>query len=162
MLASSIIVEGKGSVASMRFRLNQPQIVYETFEGEVLAINLDSGTYYSIPGMSAKVWGWLIDGVPVESVRRAMLASCIGDGPTIEADLRSFVHRLETEKLIAPIEDASDAEEPQMAVPAPTPYTPLTIDGFTDMQDLLLLDPIHDVEQEGWPLVRNPENKRDS
>ena len=162
MPVSSMIVEGKASVASMRFRLNQPQIVYETFEGEVLAINLDSGTYYSIPGMSAKVWRWLVDGVPVEFIRRAILASCIGDGTTIEADLRSFVHRLETEKLIARLEDASDAEELQIAVTAPTPYTPLTIDVFTDMQDLLLLDPIHDVEQEGWPLVRNLENKSGS
>jgi hypothetical protein len=31
------------------------------------------------------------------------------------------------------------------------PFTPPALTKFTDMQDLLLLDPIHDVGSGGWP-----------
>ena len=31
------------------------------------------------------------------------------------------------------------------------PYVPPQIERFTDMQELLLLDPIHEVDDTGWP-----------
>lgn len=30
-------------------------------------------------------------------------------------------------------------------------FTPPVLNKFTDMQELLLLDPIHDVDETGWP-----------
>ncbi len=34
------------------------------------------------------------------------------------------------------------------------PYAPPALETYTDMQELLLLDPIHDVDETGWPAAR--------
>jgi hypothetical protein len=36
-------------------------------------------------------------------------------------------------------------------VPAAATWSAPTLEVFTDMQDLLLFDPIHEVGPEGWP-----------
>ena len=48
--------------------------------------------------------------------------------------------------------------------PAPAPvsvagvaYTEPSLSVFSDMQDLLLLDPIHDVSEAGWPMPKPAE-----
>jgi hypothetical protein len=33
----------------------------------------------------------------------------------------------------------------------PGAFQPPTLESYNDMQDLLLLDPIHDVDDMGWP-----------
>jgi hypothetical protein len=52
---------------------------------------------------------------------------------------------------IDPSESAT-ATEWTMPLPATKcPYIPPILNRHGDMQDLALLDPIHDVEGEGWP-----------
>jgi hypothetical protein len=70
----------------------------------------------------------------------------------MEKDLEAFVSLLETHELILP-----SAREPAKAPAVPTdkrPFKPLKLEVYTDMQDLLLLDPIHDAEEAGWPLTK--------
>ena len=62
-----------------RFRLNDKQVVFERFDDEVLAINLETGTYYSLPNLSAQIWNWLLDGADVQAVKDVLLASYDGD-----------------------------------------------------------------------------------
>ena len=38
------------------------------------------------------------------------------------------------------------------------PFEEPKLEKYSDMEDLLLLDPIHDVEDEGWPKANVPEN----
>ena len=33
-------------------------------------------------------------------------------------------------------------------------FLPPEIDIFSDMQDILLLDPVHDVDESGWPILK--------
>jgi hypothetical protein len=37
---------------------------------------------------------------------------------------------------------------------ATTPYLAPVLNAYSDMKDLLLLDPIHDVAEEGWPIPK--------
>ena len=39
-----------------RFKVNTPPVIHETLDGEVIVVNLDTGTYYSIPGTGAEIW----------------------------------------------------------------------------------------------------------
>lgn len=39
-----------------RIRINTPNVVGEEFEGEVVAVNLESGTYFSLLGSAADIW----------------------------------------------------------------------------------------------------------
>ena len=36
------------------------------------------------------------------------------------------------------------------------PYVPPVLEKFTDMQDLILLDPVHEVSERGWPHAAIP------
>lgn len=36
------------------------------------------------------------------------------------------------------------------------PYQPPQVEAFNDLQDILLLDPIHDVDEAGWPMAAPP------
>jgi hypothetical protein len=51
-----------------RYALNQPRVVGEVIDGEVMVINLDTGVYYSVTGAGAAVWPMLVGGAtPRES-----------------------------------------------------------------------------------------------
>ena len=138
---------------SARFRLNDKQVVFERFDDEVLAINLETGTYYSLPNLSAQIWNWLLDGADVQAVKDVLLASYDGDAGTIEAAFTQFVDKLRQDALIVP-DEAVELNAPIniAAGVAKKPFTDPVIEIYTDLQDLLLLDPIHDVDDRGWPV----------
>jgi Coenzyme PQQ synthesis protein D (PqqD) len=121
----------------------------------VLAVNLDTGTYYSMPGLSGLVWTWVINGVPLADVTKSLLLACNDVPQSIEADVEAFVSQLHANGLILP-----SAGEPKQAPALPLDkqsFKPLLLEVYTDMQDLLLLDPMHDVAEAGWPLAKPEE-----
>jgi len=138
----------------MHFRINEGSAVQEAFDGEVLAINLDTGTYYSMPGLSAQVWAWLIKSVPVDTIIQALNEMCDGDPATIATEVDAFIAKLQEHELIVPSEAPALGLEPARSQAAADRIpVSLPLDIHTDMQDILLLDPIHDVGESGWPTV---------
>ena len=47
-----------------RLRVNSPNVMSETIEGEVIVINLATGSYYSLKDAGAAIWHALADGAP--------------------------------------------------------------------------------------------------
>jgi hypothetical protein len=137
-----------------RFRISSAQIAHETFENEVLAINLDTGTYYSFPGPSGSLWSLLVQGASVDTVVRMLADAYHEDSTSMNEAVHQFLDRLREEQLIVMDESASDPRELKPVNGVTTPFVSFELNKFTDMQDLLLLDPIHDVEEAGWPLAR--------
>ena len=43
---------------------------------------------------------------------------------------------------------------PLPALAAKKPYTAPAVQKYDDLEDLLLLDPIHEVDEAGWPVAR--------
>jgi Coenzyme PQQ synthesis protein D (PqqD) len=136
-----------------RFRLNDKQVVFERFDDEVLAINLETGTYYSLPNVSAQIWNWLLEGADLQAVKEMLVANYDGDADAIESAFTQFVDKLHQDALIVPDETVkSNAPISIAAGMAKKPFTDPVIEIYTDLQDLLLLDPIHDVDDRGWPV----------
>lgn len=157
ILASGHFTEGEQvMLSSARFRVNDKQVVHEIFDGEVLVINLETGTYYSLLGSAARIWTGLVGGASIASMTQALGAVYEGDPAVIEAAVVEFVSKLAQQSLLVP----DEMPAPQVAVEIggiggpKAPFAAPTLDVFTDMQDLLLLDPIHDVEEAGWPVVK--------
>ena len=44
------------------FPVNEPSVVYEAFDEEIIVMNLDAGNYYSVTGTGRTIWIDLIDG----------------------------------------------------------------------------------------------------
>ena len=133
-----------------RYELNSPPIVAELVEGEVIAIDLDRGSYYSLEKETAAIWTALISGRNGREILAA-LPPASEAAERLAGELQGFVEALLTEKLIRP---SAPARRPEGAIGMVAPWAAQTLrfERFTDMQDLLILDPIHEVDEEaGWP-----------
>lgn len=132
------------------FRLNEPDVTFEGFDGEVLLINLANGNYYSLRGSAVGIWPWLLEGHTVSAMAGAVASLCDTPIATLETDIKAFVDQLLAQDLITPRDDAptSDIDTTTAKLDA---YASPSVEAYTDMQDLLLLDPIHEVDVTGWP-----------
>lgn len=138
---------------SRQFQINAPSVVAEVIDGEAVIMNLASGHYFSTQGVGALVWTQLTSGVS-ESEIRDMLAARYGIASgDAAAATAAFVSDLEQHELVVPrvlpfAGTIDVADQAQGAWSAPV------LNVFTDMEDLLLLDPIHDVSEAGWPMPK--------
>jgi hypothetical protein len=136
------------------FLLNEADVIAETVDGEAVIINLNSGLYFSADGCGGYVWQALCDGrTPAEISARLSSAFPAQDAALIEADVRSFLEAVLAADLLAPRLAADAATAPEPALPAAYQRPQLSI--YSDFQELLKLDPIHEVhEAAGWPAPR--------
>ena len=134
---------------TQRYELNNPPMIAELVEGEVIAIDLERGSYYSLLGPAAQVWSSI---VARHSAQEILAAVVPAPAPgSLEGGLLAFVDALLAEQLIRPSVAQSRPAAP-IAPLAPWPAEGPRFERFTDMQDLLILDPIHEVDDEaGWP-----------
>lgn len=134
--------------SGLRFRVNAPSIVSEVLDGEGVMINLDTGTYYSASGVAGAIWSLLESGADAVEIA-GWLEATWGRRPGLRDQLDAYIAQALAEQLIVP--DASRTAPVLPPVRSRTDYTPPALEVFKDMQDLLLADPIHDVDQAGWP-----------
>lgn len=133
--------------ATARFSVASPNIVWQAFDEESVAINLESGVYYSFNPAGALIWRLVEGGASPAEAAALVLES--GAPPEALDQILGFCEKLLEESLLAP---AANGTAPQTApVETPLPWAPPTVSIYTDMQDLFLLDPIHDVDEAGWP-----------
>ena len=138
-----------------RYGVEAPRVVYETFDDEVVVLDLESGSYYSLRATAA----WIFRAAAGGASRTAIAAAFApgpedrgnGDFADVHAAVGAFLDSLVAEGLLVP--RPGTATSPAGLDPSGDagPFTPPRLEKFTDMQDLLLLDPIHDVDETGWP-----------
>jgi hypothetical protein len=132
----------------MSYTVASKAIISEIIAGEAVIIDLDTGIYYSMDGCAAYIWHALTQSAPLGEIATA-LHGCV-DAPAegvIMQQMDALAADCAANGLLTPAPDAS-AWQP-IALPAryPTP----TLNLYSDMQTLLLLDPIHESDEMGWP-----------
>jgi Coenzyme PQQ synthesis protein D (PqqD) len=131
------------------WRLNRESVSHDVMHGEVVAIHLGTGIYYSLRGTAAVIWQMLQIPVEAAAVTVALAEACRVETAAIETDVGRFLQRLREEQLI--VEEVSADPVPGTVAAGLTVYAAPELERFADLQDLLLLDPIHDVGAQGWP-----------
>ena len=143
----------------MYFTVNSPHVVRETFDdNEVVIVNLNSGSYYSLEKVAAEIWNLIEAGAAFDEIVGVIGQRYEDGGSGIAEAVKRFLHELQQEDLIilstrdvmakgAMREIALDAE----ASTTKSLFEAPVIQKYTDMQELLLLDPIHEVDETGWP-----------
>jgi hypothetical protein len=109
----------------MRYRINRPQVINETIDGEAIMINLATGSPYTLDPVGGDVWALLEASLPIEEM-------------VVELGRRHDA-------------DAVRTTSPERATADRPPFRTPRLEKFTDMQDLILLDPVHEVDARGWP-----------
>ena len=125
-------------------------IVHETLDGEAVIINLQSGTYYSLQGVGAVLWQDLVRSTTVAELGRRLAIEAVLADEALRPALDQFVAGLYDEALIA-VEPPPAGAPAEGAVPEVVREA-LALQRFTDVQALLALDPVHDVDEVGWPV----------
>lgn len=136
-----------------RFAVNTPNIVCEIFDNEVVAVNLDVGIYYSITGWSAKVWQMIQNGLSIEEMNQILTKYC-DDSANINESLTKFSQNLLDKNLIVSSNSLDKTSSIEIQFENIDRIPDLLIEEFSDMQDILLLDPVHDVDESGWPSAK--------
>jgi len=136
----------------LRWEINGPLVVAQDIEGEVVAINLNSGCYFSMRESATAIWNLVAGGWTLEETMAHIRQRFVAEPGTIDAEASRFVQELLNEQLLRPrTTDAPNPTPNDVLSSAPGEFVPPVLERFTDMEDLLLLDPIHDVGGEGWP-----------
>ncbi len=138
-------------------RVASEQITSEILDGEVMIVNLETGSYYSMTGPGTEIWQCLQLGSAPEQILGVLSENYSVSAEQIEASLKKILDQLLEEKLI------KDSEHPQGSADLDQVrhgatnkiFSEPTLNKYTDMQELLLLDPIHDVDEAGWPLAKD-------
>ena len=137
-----------------RFRVNSPNVIHETIDGDVILIDLETGTYYSLRDTGAAVWQAIERGAGEEEIGATLERRYEGPADEMLEAVRRLLANLEREGLIRAEDGAVPAAEPisaESGSEARVPFLAPTLEKHTDMQDLILLDPVHEVGARGWP-----------
>jgi coenzyme PQQ synthesis protein D (PqqD) len=135
--------------------ITNPQVIHETIDGETIIIDLASGTYYSLQGSGPDIWNALAEGETEAGIAARLTRIYRGKPEDIEAAVTDFMRELETEGLVR--RNGTVASGPAAAADGEggaggdAVFAPPTLEKFTDMQDIILLDPVHEVGERGWP-----------
>ena len=139
----------------LRWKVNEREVTSEVIDGELIIMHLRTGKYFSSAGVGPLVWSCLAGGMSGEEIAQTVAQSCSVTVPAVTADVEAFISSLNSEELVR---EATEPVSASQTVPAVErmAYAKPVLQIYSDMQDLLLLDPIHDVSEEGWPMRPPP------
>jgi hypothetical protein len=136
----------------------EPWMTHERLDDQVMMINLETGAYFALERPAADCWTALTAGAGVDGIVDEVVSRFDVPRPQAEADVEAFLASLLDEGIVR-----WSADHPAEELPAPEAstappgvrlaYRPPQIEKHDDLEELLLLDPIHDVGPEGWPAV---------
>lgn len=138
-----------------RYRQRGAPIIHDTIDNETIAINQLTGAYYSLEGASALAWECLRGGASTAELADALADAYDGDRAHIEGAVDAFVAELVDEQLVVaddgePVAAGTSSEQGPVADRGA--FRGLRLQRYNDLEVMLLADPIHEVDDTGWPM----------
>lgn len=128
----------------MTYATSGTEIIYELLDDEVILANLNEGIYYSIRNSGALIWQLLLAGHTHLSIE-SLFSEKYGAIPSITP----FIDRLIEENLLV-VKECSSPPLP-VSLSWPANFSAPILERYDEMKNLLMLDPIHEVDEQGWP-----------
>ncbi len=135
-------------LSAVTFRPSPGDVLVEVFGDEAVAVHLRTGAYYAFDPEVTRLWSLLEREWVLAAVADSLVQDSGRDRGSVEDEVVRFAAYLASEQLAEfsnPLTGSGGAESAEWP----------GITRFTDMADLLLLDPIHDIDLDGdgWPIV---------
>jgi hypothetical protein len=143
------------------FQPNSSRITYEIIEGETIIVDFETGVYYSINALGSAIFSWIVQGATAGAILSAIEEQYEVYNAGYDETINQFIESLLHEGIIN--RNNISKERGQVSSISfdtldSTTFIPPAIEKYTDMQELLLLDPIHEVDEEGWPFTQQDES----
>jgi hypothetical protein len=120
--------------------VNPTDISAKVLDGEAVIINLSTGVYFSASGSGALAWALLEAGHDRAGIARGLAERFDVSVDRVDGDLGAFLDELRRHELAVP--GAAGGEPAAVDVDLDgAAYGPPTLEVYTDMSDLLALDP---------------------
>jgi coenzyme PQQ synthesis protein D (PqqD) len=136
------------------YKINGPDVVSEEMADEVVIINLETGYFFNCNKTAALIWDLISEGLSCQQI-----FNCIAKDHGIEKekatkDVEDLLMQFIKEALIVEsdgdisIEKDINCSRDRKKV---SEYQRPHIEKHSDIQEMLRLDPIHEVTEVGWP-----------
>ena len=140
---------------SGHYKIDRSKILFEQFEDETVLINIETGFYYSLSNDGSEILRLIDEGCPADALPSVLFESK-DKFASVSIQIWDFLASLADEGIIAPCSLTPEnspkvlAEKPRYA--NPDQFKTPVLQRFDDVRELLLIDPVHQVDQEyGWP-----------
>jgi hypothetical protein len=135
------------------FSIKRPEVVDETIDGETVIVNLENGVYYSLRKSGVDVWNLIEAGANLEELTGLLIDRYDGSPEVVRKAISELLVALQQEGLVQTSSTTRTVSQTPQALKkgAKERFEPPLLEKYSDMQELLLLDPIHEVDEEGWP-----------
>lgn len=141
------------------WRVRSEHVMSEVLDGEAVIVDMASGHYHAAPGVGSTVWQAIVAGCSMEDVLAEVARAHTGVPDDAADHIRRFIDQLVAAGLVV---ENSMSEElvPDLSEDcrAVTQWSPPSLESHDDLADLLLLDPVHEVTEAGWPHASPPES----
>jgi hypothetical protein len=120
--------------------VNPTDVSAKVLDGEAVIINLSTGVYFSASGTGALAWALLQAGHDRAGIAQGVAERFGVPVDQVDADLDPFLTDLRSHDLVVAGVAEADPATVEIDVDGAA-YTPPVLEVYTDMSDLLALDP---------------------
>jgi hypothetical protein len=138
-----------------RFCIFDENIISDLFGEEVVLVNLESGMYFSLRTTATQAWIRLQNNYSIDEIIEELGNLYEVTNEELSKQTNDFIQGLIDKKLIK-LSDAT--EKKPVAIndnQQKVAFMPIVLEVFSDMQEILILDPVHDVDKSGWPISKD-------
>lgn len=125
------------------YEIVSESVAAENVEGEVVIVHFFTGSYFSLRDSAALAWEQLSEGGSPSQ----LAAKISSPEKAAKVQMERFLGVLVEEEVLRETEGSPLPVTADISLD----LNELVVEKYEDMQLLLLGDPIHDVESEGWP-----------
>ncbi len=135
------------------YALYSEHIAKELFDDEIVIIDLQTGTYFGLSKSGTYILGALLEGASDGDLEAA-----VNEHQSLCTDyITSFIAKLIDHKVIKAMDDNQlSYDSKKLATQLLACQDVPQVDVYNDLADLILADPVHDVDENaGWPIKNN-------
>lgn len=138
---------------STNYTVSHLNIISDSVDGEAVIIDLVDGNYFSLNLSASVIWSGIEKQYATIDIIQLVQESFGLNQEQAARAVDTLLSTLHAEKLITPTTEPRATIPPVMGVTEV--FTIPEIKKFEDLQEMLMADPIHDVETQGWPHIKN-------
>lgn len=139
------------------YKLTENSISMERLDGEVIIISFESGKYYSSSGTGADLL-WLLKQNVDPNAWEKILRNRFNLIEFPFDEITDFLRKCNFEGIVALTDEDLNGKADLPNDYEFNAWSKPELLAFADLQDLLMVDPIHDSSLEGWPQLKNNDN----
>jgi hypothetical protein len=139
------------------YKINELRAMSETLEDETIIINLENGSYYNMNKTGTIIWDKIQSNYSNLQIIEYFINNFNETYEIIEDSVIKLIEFLKNDNLILEVE-YNEPVKPEYGKFTKENFVIPLIERYDDMQEMLLADPIHDVQEEGWPMIKSKVN----